>query len=459
MAAAWGLEWYAGWSWGVDPRWYSVVEADGEVRLTCQLARPVAFTPQPAEGVTRILLIGGSSTFGSPERPNGDTPLERPRHGFVGVMQAGLDRTVPGRFELLNLGVNGGSSQDSLRLLRKAVDWGASAVVIYDGHNEFMATPARFHAWAWGSALYRRLTLWLPRPTRSPGWVGAPANGSEAHTQAILALFEHNLDEMVELAEHHGMTVVLSTQASNLVDFDPTWSTSGDEAALGRLQHSSLGELASLAARFPDSADIAWHHGRRLLSAGADGRSALIRARDHDGLPFRGTTALNDIIRAVGDAHGAVVVDAELAASAGGKPPGNQAFYDWVHPRPAAAERLGRALLQGLVDAELLAEAPSDARHPGLTGTERLEASLRMARSWLTWGCVRSHDPSYRFLQARRFAHEALAADPDNAEAAGLLQVMDALREPGTGHPLPQDPEVRRRLGVLHPTVAALLAE
>jgi len=440
----------------VDPSWYRVEEDDGQVRLTCQLARPVAFSAQPAAGVTRILLLGGSSSFGSPERPNGTEPLSAPRHGFAGVMQAGLDRAFPGRFELVNLGVNGGASQDSLRLLRRARDWGASALVIYDGHNEFMGSPARFHAWAWRSALYRRLTLWLPRPRTSPGWVGPPANGDEAHTQAILDLFEHNLQEMLALASDWGLVPVLSTQASNLADFDPTWSTSGDEQDLSRLSQRSLEELVALRGRHAHSADIAWALGRRLHAAGADAEAALVAARDHDGLPFRATTALNDRIRRVGEVHGVVVVDAERAVASQGRIPGNQDYYDWVHPRPAAAERLGAALLDGLAEAGVLPESPDRPRHPELPEAEWREADLRMARSWLAWGVVRGHDPTYRLQQAQRWARQVLEREPGHAEATGVLQVATALLDPTRDHALPTDPEVVRRVSLLHPGIAAL---
>ena len=103
-------QWVGRWSWPVDEAWYRVTEVDGVVTVGCQNFAPVQFTAEAAPGVTRVLVVGGSSTFGFPARPTGTEPILRARHGFVGAMQAALDETIPGRVERVNLGVNGGAS-------------------------------------------------------------------------------------------------------------------------------------------------------------------------------------------------------------------------------------------------------------------------------------------------------------------------------------------------------------
>ena len=144
-------------AWPVDPSWYWLDETETEVTFGCQQFRPIQFSVQPAEGVTRLLLVGGSTSFGYPTRPRGTEPMGRPMHGIAGSLQASLDDVAPGKFEIINLGVNGGASDDTRRLLDRALSWHPSAVIVYDGHNEFLAAPMRFPASLWRFNLVRQL--------------------------------------------------------------------------------------------------------------------------------------------------------------------------------------------------------------------------------------------------------------------------------------------------------------
>lgn len=432
-AALTGLEaWADRWSWPVDPAWYRLEERDGEVVFGCQSFAPVVFPARP--GARRILLVGGSTSFGFPERPTGSDPVRRARHGLAGALQAGLGDG----FDLVNLGVNGGSSEDTLRIVRRALDWGAEAMVVYDGHNEHLGVPGRFSAPLWRFALYRRFAVLLPRAEGAPGWVGAPAYGDARHLAAVLARFEANLRAIVTLGTAAGMRVVLSTQASNLTDFDPSWSTSGDAAALGRLRGLTDAEVEAAYAADPGSADVAFEAGRRRRAAGGDARPAFQAALDADGMPFRATTELNGIIRRV--ARGATLVDAEAGVS-----PSDDAFYDWVHPRPVTSETIAALILDGLRVAGV-------ARHPGIE--DEPEVALRTAVSWVQWACVRRHDPARRAARARSWAARALALRPDFPEAEAIDRVAQAIGEGSTAE---VDPAIGARLARIHPCVAEVI--
>ncbi len=422
-----GLEiWESRYAWPVDPAWYRLEEEGGEVRLGCQDYAPVAFSAQPAAGVTRVLVLGGSTTFGFPDHPEGDEPIHGMQAGFVGAMQAALDAAVD-PVELVDLGVNGGSSIDTLRIARRAMGWGAAGLVVYDGHNEFLAPPGRFSPTLWRFALYRRFAVLLaPPPRRAPGPVGPPAF-SPAREQAVLDLFSANLDALLSLAEDHDLPVVLATQASNLRGFDPNWSRTGDV-----------------------SAEQLWRDGR------ARGDAADLRAAaDADGLPFRATSAINAVIADRAKAHGVVLVDAEVAIQAGGPVPGNALFYDWLHPRPEAARRLATAMLDGMVDAGIIDEAPPVPEDAALPD-DPASSELRAARSWLQWAFVRAWDPRWRLEQARAHAKAALLVHPDDVVAQGIVSVCDAV---AAGRPVPSlDAEARAALAPLHPDLAELLA-
>lgn len=408
-----GLELYVDRiDWGVSDSWYRLQEDKGQVLFGCQNYTPVVFTPQPAEGVTRILALGGSTTFGFPEHPRGEQP-EAHSYGFVGVVEASLQAAWPDRYEVINLGINGGGSTDSLRLMRKAVDWGADVLVLYDGHNEFMGVPASFPASLWRFALFRRFAVLGPRVQSAPGAVGPAAYGGAAQREAIVALFERNTRAILELAVDAGMKVVVSTQAANLAGFDPNWDIEG-----------------------LDSADEAFARGAWRLAA------------DLDALPFRAPSELNTVLRELAQDLGVVLVDAEAAL---GPEPGNEDFYDWVHPRPDAALTLGTATLQGLVEAEVLPSMPQAVPAP-LTQDQAAEAELRTARAWLTWSCVRAHDPAWRLAQAERSAQAVLALRED-PEAEAILLVAQAL----DGGPTPElTPELRERLSSLHRCIGEL---
>ena len=407
-----GLEVYVDrWDWGVAESWYRLEESDERVLFACQNYAPVVFTPEPAEGVTRILALGGSTTFGFPEHPKGEDAAER-SHGFVGMLEASLQEAWPGRYEIVNLGINGGGSTDALRLMRRAGGWGATALVLYDGHNEFMNVPASFPAGLWRFALFRRFAVLGPRVEAAPGTVGPAAYGGADQRAAIVGLFRSNVGEILDLADDYELRVVVSTQAANLAGFDPNWDIEGE-----------------------DSAAAAFEAG--------DYR----RAADLDALPFRAPSEINEVLRELAAEREVVLADAEAAVGTEGD---NEDFYDWVHPRPTAAERIAEAVLQGLVQAEVLPSAPPLVRHE-LSDEEAAEAELRTARAWLTWSCVRAHDPKRRLAQTRWSAQRVLELRPSDPEAQGILAAADAL-DGGSRGEMPD--EVRERLSSLHACVA-----
>ncbi|MDP2304958.1 MAG: GDSL-type esterase/lipase family protein [Pseudomonadota bacterium] len=450
LVALAGLEgWERTAAWPVADSWYRVDEADGEVRFRCQDYAPVSFGEAPATGVTRIVVLGGSTAFGYPERPAGTTPIPATRHGVAGILQASLDAEWPGRFEIVNLGVNGGSSDDTRRLARRALAWGPTAFVVYDGHNEYMAAPARFSPSLWRFALYRHVMVLGARVDRAPGWVGPSSIGGPANADAVVALFRANLSALAALAD--GIPVVIATQAGNLAGLDPSWSTSGDH--LAGLDQRPDDEIDQRWAASPAVADLAWQAGRRALAAGGDALPALHAAVDHDGMPFRATSAINDAIRTAAASHGFTLVDAEAAVYAAG-PPDGTLFYDNVHPRPDAAGLLARALLDGLARAGVLPGAPPVTAAPVPPSDEAIR---RTAGYWLRWACIRGHDPGWRLARARSWAQLLLARAPGNPDATAMLALADELGG-GTPAVIPKDPALRTRLAAIHPRIATVLA-
>lgn len=441
-----GLErWEDVYAWPVDASWYRVTEQAGSdgrtmIEFGCQNFAPVEFAEVPDR--PRIFVVGGSTTFGFPERPVGTEPLRGSPYGVVGALEAALSPGV----EVVNLGVNGGTSEDTLRLVRRAMAWGPSGIVVYDGSNEVMAVPQHFSAGLWRFALYRRFAGLAPRATESPGWVGPASYGDDAHFSAVVSQFRHNLDATVALARAAGVPIVLATQARNLVDFDPSWSTEGPT---GSLATASDAEVEAALAAAPRSAEAAFEAGRRRRATGGDARAAFIAAVDEDGMPFRVSTAINGAILhagALGDAR-VVVADAEAAV---GALPGDDEFYDWIHPRPAAAEKIAAAILVGMRESGMISGAVGAPVHAFVPDAA---VDLREAASWLQWACVRRQDPAHRLAEADRWALAAMPG-PEADAMHGIIDVLAGRAE----HVLIADPALAERLGHIHACVARALA-
>jgi lysophospholipase L1-like esterase len=420
-------------AWPVAASWYSLSEHDGEWQFRCQNFAPVAFAAEAAPGVTRLLFAGGSTVFGYPERPKGTEPIRRAAHGFPGIVQASLDAASPGAFDVINLGMNGSSSEDTLRVLRRVRHLRFAALVLYDGHNEFMSVPASFSPAGWGFALYRRLMVFAPRRTVSPGPVGPSAYGGPAHARAVAEQFRVNLSATLDLARDAGWPVILFTQASNLAELDPSWSTEGDLGAT---------DVERAWSEAPDSADLAWRVGRRRLVEGGDAGSALRAARDADPLPIRASSAINAQIRAMGSR--ATVVDAE---------PHLRSFYDGVHPTPDDAGVLAGLALDALAG---LGVVPSGVAPVGPTRTAQTahDAARLTAGFWLRMACVRQHDPAWRMARAREWAAKLLELSPEEGEGRAMAAL--AADPSALVH---VSPEVRAGLSPIHPCVAARLVD
>ena len=118
------LEQYTQRAWLIDHQWYSLEETADTVTFRCQSFRPVSFSKKKEKGTIRILFMGGSPIFGFPHRPVGTEPiLSADEHGIVGSLQQLLNQNTDQKYELINLGVNGGRSSDTRTLFRKAQAW------------------------------------------------------------------------------------------------------------------------------------------------------------------------------------------------------------------------------------------------------------------------------------------------------------------------------------------------
>jgi hypothetical protein len=352
-------------------------------RLPAWTARWAA-SPRPTADVS-IVVIGGSSALGVPYE------------GWISVGEIvgrELGRAIPGRRFRVEVLAEKGATLEAMHLKLARLTHRPDVLIIYSGHNEFVTRFSWLHRasyypdelesgrhWAalWrlgrGSPLFRLVQENLEKqrvgliPTRALGpretLVGRPVCSHE-ETAAIVADFRRRLGAIVAGCERIGCLPVLIIPPGNEA-WDPNQSYA--DAATRRDEREALfrrmtviraaeaadaaGAIAAYRAVVAGQPTLAEAHYRLARLLDAAGSSAPARrhyrlARDHDGLPMRCTTPLEDAYRLVAaQAPGAVLIDgpAVLAARA---PRGILAaglFHDNVHPTLAVHVALAEAVL------------------------------------------------------------------------------------------------------------------
>jgi lysophospholipase L1-like esterase len=108
----------------------------------------------PPDSVTRIIVVGGSTTFDSNVSDSSSWPAR---------LERVLNARSPGRYEVLNAGVPGFQVLDDLVRLQAELQWYDPAIVVlYQGHNDLFNTLGR----AIGSG--SGTTAFDPRPDEIP---------------------------------------------------------------------------------------------------------------------------------------------------------------------------------------------------------------------------------------------------------------------------------------------------
>ncbi len=335
-----------------------------------------------------IVVIGGSSALGAPY----EDWLSVAR-----IVAHALKRAIPTRDFHVNMLAEKGASLEMTHQKLATLERKPDIMIIYSGHNEFLARfslenqtiyydDERPAARAWGmleqaariSAVVRlaRENLEKERvglvPSRALGTVertiGRPA-ASAAETQAVFADFAARLEAITSMCERIGCLPILVIPPGN-DSADPNQSYAGprtlhhDRKALfnrlfdaKRLEARAPEAIAAYEAILDDQPTLAVAHYRlaRLLDRSGAVSAAIrhyILARDHDGLPLRCVSTLEESHRAVALRHGdqAILIDGpRLFRAAGTRGVIDQSLvHDLVHPTLKGQTILARAILDEL---------------------------------------------------------------------------------------------------------------
>ncbi len=350
---------------------------------------PTSLRRHKPPGVYRIFLFGESAALGDP----------RPAYGAGRYLEVMLRERFPTReFEVVCVAMTAINSHAILPIARECARYDGDLWIVYAGNNEMAGpfgantvfgpqAPPLFAVRAYLATQRLRIgqfiANWRHRLVRENGppaaWGGLkmfldrqlPLD--DPNRERVYDHFRQNLADLLQAGRRAGVSVLLSSVASNLKDCAPFASTPApaaggpDRAAWEeRVQNgerlAAQGRWAEAAAQFqaaleqtPRFAELHFRRGQCLLGlANVDAaRGCFEQARDLDTLPFRADSTINAIIeetarRQAGE--GVLYVDAAaaLARESSDSIPGQDLFYDQVHLNPEGNYRLARAWAEAI---------------------------------------------------------------------------------------------------------------
>ncbi len=304
-----------------------------------------AIRKQKPAGGYRIFVLGGSSAAGFPYYHNG---------AFSRMLATRLEDAFPEKhIEMFNLALPAVSSYALLDFADELTEYEPDAFLIYAGHNEFYGALGIASTEALGRYrgfvnnylklqhskvffLSRGIVAWF-RSTFLSG--GDPANRNATLMERMVArkriayrddlyneamkIFRGNLEDILRIAQKHGIRVLLSDLASNVRQQAPfesippagngAWAeavAAGDGFYARQDFESALREYRRAEAIAADVASLQFSIAQCLetLKDYAGAKTAYYKAKDLDGLRFRASEDFNAVIYEVAAEHNVPVV-------------------------------------------------------------------------------------------------------------------------------------------------------
>jgi hypothetical protein len=413
-------------------------------------ALPVQFSPSPPDEC-RIIVVGGSSALGEPYRP----------WLSVGqIVERQLQQAVPGRRFVCEILAWLGDSLEIQHRKLAALTRRPEIVIIYSGHNEFVA---RFEeerdAWideqprtrllqsvyrASLSSPFCRLAYEVISKNRldSPPLSGRhqlidPPLCSPSEWADIEADFRERLEAIVAWCERIGALPILIVPPANEAGFEPSrstlpWAVTPKERevlvrefeAARALEStdptSSAQRYDSIHTKYPTFAEAHFRLARLLERQGrtAEAGRHYLAALDHDGLPIRCPAPFRATYGAVAYHHPrCILIDGrrELSAVSPSGLVGDDVIQDTHHPTLRGYVALAGAVLRELKSRNVFGRArysdePLDpaacVRDFGMNGERWATMCDRTSEHYRRVAGYR-YDPSERLSKSRRYADAA----------------------------------------------------
>jgi lysophospholipase L1-like esterase len=292
-----------------EEKWANDSRGRYRVRINAAGLRGPDFTAAKRPGVTRVLTLGASSTFGFENRDDETYPY---------YLQRTLDRIAGrGRYEVINFAVPHADSDAIVSMfLAEGVALAPDVVTVYEGINDSeRAVYDEIYGTSWRPSgrspfltvqLVRQLAAAvLPKPTR--------VTVTDTMIEAARRHYLGNLDAVADACRRIGARMIVATQQARSLMIEPA-----------RLQGTTYADevrFAEEALRAPDAPD---RFNAMQLHVGA-----MLVVHSH----------LMQAIRGWAEAHDVPIVDGIVAVDRQ-----RDFLLTWVHLAPPANKALAKAL-------------------------------------------------------------------------------------------------------------------
>lgn len=336
-----------------------------------RLPVPICISQHKPAGTIRIFVFGESAVKGEPQ----------PAFGFPRMLQTMLRLRYPGtRFEVVNTAMTAINSHAILQIARDCASAEGDIWVIYMGNNEVVGPfgagtifgrkipplpvirgSLALEGTRSGQLLDSLLGSFKRGGAQSDEWQGMQmfldqqVRADEPGMQRVYRNFARNLEDIIDTGRRHGVGIVVSTVAVNLLDCAPFGSahraglsemeiTNWTNAYHMGIQAQDAGKYAEAAQRYAEAAkidsefaELRFRQATCEVMTGHRGvREDFQAARDLDTLRFRCDSKLNELTRRVVTSRPSgriLLADSERAfehRSLSGVP-GGDLFYEHVH--------------------------------------------------------------------------------------------------------------------------------
>jgi len=360
----------------------------------------------------RVFALGGSTTAGYPYLFNAS---------FPSILRGILQEAAPSKtIEIANLGMSAVPSYAVRDIVMDLEPYEPDMLVIYTGHNEFYGALGIASAESIGRnrsvvltylTLYRLKTVQLIsnlirsarqsiRDAITPDSVSGTlmermagnryiAHNNDLYNQAA-ENFRANIEDVVNWAAEHNVKVVLGTLVSNLKDQKPFVDVFADElsradwqqnynTALGYFSQSRWQECLQAidnciavdsmpASQYFLQAQVYEH----LSDSSAAGKSYL-KAKEYDGLRFRASEHLNEILHDFSELPHVSLADVKSAfeEASPGSVTGENLMLEHLHPNVDGYNIMARSFAETIFEEKLIrSSAQTDSLFAQLPVTE-----------------------------------------------------------------------------------------
>ena len=264
------------------------------------------FKRQKDKDTVRIIMVGESSVVRLAKAP---------------LLNELLNERFKTRVEIINAGFQGLSSSRVLLAVQEAVNYSPDVIMIYTGHNEFhsfddldrLVNEKNFPpapAWKYDVRIIQALAKlrYQVAPPSRKSMEEYLRSYSLEDKEYNYRKFERNLSEMIDVARHRKIPVVLGTVSYNYGD--APLSAEGFNG-IDQLYYLSDDELKEKQQQRPNNSFIEYALGVHAVWRHdyTEAKRLFDLAFLHDTRPVRASTRINEIIRSVANKKNALMAD------------------------------------------------------------------------------------------------------------------------------------------------------